>query len=494
MTSDSVASFLDLARDQGLLPREQVEELFRQPDMPQNDLRALCGFLEKRGVITAFQAERIRNGRGEELTFAGYPILGELGPCPGGTAFKASHPSLRTPLIVRRLRADWLAPSDNLSAYVQRAQAAAPITHPNLAHLLDAGVSQDDAFAVLEPFDGGNLESLIADIGPMPANLAADYARQVAQGLEAAHTRGISHGDIRPFNMCAGPIVASSRLRDDGIPRMRPAPGATVKLMELGLTPLRTSTEPYSPPERANESTPSPAGDVYMLGASLYYLLTAKTPAEMAPLAALRPDLPAPLVDLISAMMSQKSGVRPRIRECVVAFQALAKGQVPPVNIPDSGEVTLTPANAGEIELVSADAALLHAEHEPAPAEFADFDHEPHFSQPFAVPSAAWGQPAPAEFVPAAFDASAYATPKASPSSGSQKSAEPRPAPAPKRSNRQLLYMWLGAGLFLQLAAVVIWYFVFKSAADPEPEPNTPVPVQKKPAAKPKPNKPQSGS
>jgi len=502
MPSDSVASFLDLARDQGLLPRDQVEDLFRQPDMPQSDLLALCGFLEKRGVLTAYQAEKIRNGQGQEITFAGYPILGELGPCPGGTAYKASHPSLRTPLIVRRLRADWLAPSDNLSAYLQRAQAAAPIVHPNLAHLLDAGVSQDEAFVVIEPFEGGNLEKLIADIGPMPAALAAEYARQVAQGLESAHTRGIAHGDVRPTNILVGPIVASSRLREDGTPRMRPAPGATVKLMELGLVPHRTAFDEYSPPERATQSTPTTAADVYMLGASMYYLLTGKTLATTAPLASLRPDLPSGFAAFVTEMLSPNPADRPRIRDCVTAFKALSKGQAPPVRTADSGELKLTTLASSDVELVEAEPIpmdLVPAEHEPAPAEFANFDHDPHLhpAQPFAVPEMAWAQPAPMEFVPAAIDAGAYAAaPMASPAHGEANataaSAESKPA---KPSNRKQMYIWIGIGLFLNLiAAPIIWFYVIKGTSEPEPDSNTPTPVQKKPAPKPKPNKPQSGS
>jgi hypothetical protein len=493
MTSDSVASFLDLARDQGLLPREQVEDLFRQPDMPLSDLLALCDFLEKRGVLTPYQAGMIRNGQGQELTFAGYPILGEIGPCPGGTAFKAAHPSLRTPLVVRRLRADWLAPTDNVSAYIQRAQTAAPVVHPNLAHLLDAGVSRDEAFVVLEPFEGSNLEKLIADIGPMPAVLAADYARQVSLGLEAAHARGIVHGGVCPANILVGPIVATSRMREDGTPRMRPAPAATVKLMELGLVPQRAAHGEYAPPERAGSSEFTAAGDTFMLGATLYYLLTGKSPSAAAPLASLRPDLPAGFAPLVAEMLARNPGERPSIRHCVAAFQALSKGQAPPARNGDSGEVKLTALAAGDVELVHAEAApmeLIPAEHEPAPAEFANFDDHAPMAQPFAPAGAGWGQPAPADFIPSALDASAYA---AAPAAPTNKPAEPKPAPAPKRSNRQLLYMWLGAGLVLQLAALVIWYFVFKGAAEPEPEPYTP-PATKKATPKPKPNKPQSGS
>src|SRR5262245_48672687 len=179
MPSDSIAGFLDQAQANRVLFPEQVEQLIRQPDIPQSDLSALCEYLEDRGVLTRFQSEMLRGGRGHELTFAGYPLLDEIGPCPGGTAYKALHPSLRTPLVLRRLRGDALLPADTTGAFVARARAAAAIHHPNLVTLLDAGFHQDEPYAATEPpADTSDLEALVKEIGPMPVFLAAEYGRQ----------------------------------------------------------------------------------------------------------------------------------------------------------------------------------------------------------------------------------------------------------------------------------------------------------------------------
>ena len=258
----------------------------------------------------------IRAGKGYELNFAGYPILDELGPCPGGNAFKGTHPSLRTPVVVRRLRTDWFAPLDNASAYIQRAQDAAPVAHPHLAHLLDAGVHRDEPFVVLEPFDSADLESLIGDIGPMPASLAGEFVRQAALALQVAHTRGIAHGDVRPASLWAGPLIASTRPRADGSPRFRPAPTATVKLFELGLVPNRETVEgdPYRAPEAAGRT---PEADIFALGGTLAFLLTGKPPTAPALLPAMRPDAPQSLVDLAADMLAtDRSEERRGGKEC----------------------------------------------------------------------------------------------------------------------------------------------------------------------------------
>ena len=71
MPSDSIAGFLDQAQAVRVLFPEQIEQLIRQPDVPQSDLSKLCEYLLTRGVVTRFQAEAIRDARGQELNFAG---------------------------------------------------------------------------------------------------------------------------------------------------------------------------------------------------------------------------------------------------------------------------------------------------------------------------------------------------------------------------------------------------------------------------------------
>lgn len=364
MPSDSVATFLDLARENRLLPTDQVQELVRRSEVPEANLPALCEALVSRGLLTPFQSKRIREGRGQELTFAGYPVIDEIGPCRGGYAQWAKHPSLRTPIVLRRLQAEWLAPADNLSAYIQRAQQVSTITHPNMAMLLDAGAYEDQLFVVLEPYEGANLDSLVRDIGPMPAFLACAFIRQAAMGLDAAHTTSVAHGDIRPAVLFVNPLVQSSRVKPDGSPLFRPGPTATTKVTEFGLVPhrpplsewLATQAEPphllaYLPPERATRGDATIAGDVYGLGLSLYYLLTGRPPyhaataAEMlekvthtapAPLAALRPDLSPELVALIGTMTAKEPAARPTMGVVIDRLAAFLS--------PTAPIVPLTPA------------------------------------------------------------------------------------------------------------------------------------------------------
>jgi serine/threonine protein kinase len=384
MPSESIAGFLDRAQASRVLFPEQVEQLIRQPDIPQCDLNALCEYLLSRGVLTRFQADAIREARGQELSVGGYPVIDAIGPCPGGTAYRALHPSLRTPLVLRRIRPDWLSPADGPASYIARARACGPILHPNLVHLVDAGVYHDEVYAVIEqPADAIDLEALSMEVGgAMPAFLAAEYGRAIASGLRVAHERGATHGDVRPANLLVGPLAVKTAA--DGQVRRRPAPEAVVRLAELGLVPVRppaaahpAALTAYLPPERIDAGACHPRGDIYGLGATLYFLLAGRAPfwgdgpdelatkirsAAPPSLAALRPDLPADFVALVGKMIEKSPDCRPatiaEVESALATFcrpgTAPAMPEVVPMASPASSAVKYPVVQATPVTVLSA--------------------------------------------------------------------------------------------------------------------------------------------
>jgi len=168
----------------------------------------------------------------------------------------------------------------------------------------------------------------------MPTFLAAEFGRQVASALRSVDERGLWHGDVRPVNLLVGPMT--TKTTPEGRVKRRPAPNAAVKITELGLVPVRPPATvappamdalPYLPPERADSAAYDSRGDLYGLGASLYYLLTGKPPfagehadelvlkvrsADPAPLATLRPDLPPAFAALVTHLMTKQPESRPQ--------------------------------------------------------------------------------------------------------------------------------------------------------------------------------------
>jgi len=461
MPSDSVAGFLDQAQASRVLFPEQVEQLIRQPDIPQSNLNELCSYLLERGVLTKFQADAIRDSRGHELNFAGYPIVDEIGPCPGGIAYKALHPSLRTPLVLRKFHADSFGPTDNAAAVIGRARAIGSITHPHLLALIDAGIHQDQAYAVLDqPTDVADLGSLLLEIGAMPGFLAAEYGRAVASALRVIHERGGWHGEVRPGLLLVGPLTTKASA--SGEIKRRPAPNATVKLTETGLIPIRPAAtlQPlaseilaYLPPERIDAGTYTARGDIYGLGAALHLLLSSRPPfvaqtsdellnkvrsTEPDPLSSLRPDIPAEFAALVMKMMAKKPEDRPAtaydVDAALVPF--CRPGTVPPKS-------TTEPAEAIPVTLDLAEAEPIASSHRPSEPALED-----------------WG-----------VDANAFAVAQAA---SVADTSQPRRR-AMTEKDTGMTWLWVGLGALLHLTAVgllIAWALgAFDSSSSPDPEP-----------------------
>lgn len=273
-------------------------------------------------------------------SIGGYPLLDDGTPFPGGKSFTTKHSVSGTPLILRRYRSEWFAPADSLDGFHDRARSARGVEHPNLGKIVDAGFIGSDVYAVLEPVDGATLETLVKEIGPMPAVLAVEFTRQVADALKVIHDRGLVHGDVRPAHVAAGPLVDMPKTREDGTPMQRPAENATATLTDFGLIPKRPSgrewasldplaTKPlgFLAPERTEYSVTSVATDIYGLGATLFFMLTGRAPfvansadgvinaietTQPAPLATLRPDIPTGLVEYVMKLIARDPSQRPQ--------------------------------------------------------------------------------------------------------------------------------------------------------------------------------------
>lgn len=479
MPSDSIAGFLDHAKATRVLVPEQVEQLIRQPDVPQTDLGALCSYLQDRGVLTRFQADAIRDGRGDELSFGPYPVIDEIGPCPGGTAYRALHPSLRTPVVLRHLTDAAFAPADTADAVVNRARTFGTLPHPNLFPLLDAGVFEGQPYAVLDqPLDTAPLDALLKEIGgAMPGFLAAEYGWAVASALRTVHERGGWHGEVRPGLLFVGPL--STKTAANGTTRRRPAPNANVKLAETGLIPLRppaaANSPPadvlaYLPPERLDGENTDPRGDIYGLGACLYLMLAGRPPhaaentegllhkvrtAEPAALATLRPDVPADLVATVMKMLAKRPDDRFQTAYDVdLALAPFCRPGTLPVVAPPSAVLMASPVSAVNM------APMVHAIAYPAEPE------------PEPEPDG-WG-----------VDPNAFADAQAA------SSADTRPTRRRQLSNadKARSKVWIAVGLCLHMTAVgliIAWAAgAFTSTPEPVPEQKAPVKKTGKPPGK----------
>lgn len=210
-----------------------------------------------------------------------YRLVGVMGTGGMGTVYEAAHTSIDRRFAVKVLSPLLAKDERNVDRFLQEANAAAGIRHPNVVEILDFGEIRGSVYYVMEYLDGHDLLDQIRSEGLMPWSRARTLLRGALAGLGAAHARGIIHRDIKPANI----FVA-----DD--PR---APGCElVKILDFGIAKLADNartrgltragevlgTVAYMAPEQALNRKLDARTDIYSLGVVLYRMLTGEVPFD----------------------------------------------------------------------------------------------------------------------------------------------------------------------------------------------------------------------
>jgi len=161
-------------------------------------------------------------------------------------------------------------------AFVERfrreAQAAANLSHPNIAGVYDWGSEAGTYFIVMEFVDGDSVADLVRLAGPMQAQRAATIADEVAAALGFAHSKGVVHRDIKPGNILIG-TSGSAKVVDFGIARAMASPSED--LTQAGSV-MGTAT--YFSPEQAQGFPVDSRSDLYSLGVVLFEMVCGRPP------------------------------------------------------------------------------------------------------------------------------------------------------------------------------------------------------------------------
>ena len=224
-----------------------------------------------------------------------------------------------------------------LRRFEREAQATAALSSPHTIRLFDFGVTHEGTFYyVMELLSGRDLESLVREFGPVPANRAIHLLRQVCHSLADAHARGLVHRDIKPANIYVcrmGLEYDFVKVLDFGLVKFNDKSASSVA-QETMLTASNTTTGTpafMAPEVILGQTDVDRRADVYALGCVAYYLLTgqfvfeADTPMKMflhhvqtTPTPpSQRTELPIPreLDDLVMACLEKDPNKRPQDAE-----------------------------------------------------------------------------------------------------------------------------------------------------------------------------------
>lgn len=208
---------------------------------------------------------------------AQYRIVKELGRGGMGEVYLAlradEHYQQQVALKVVRAGAE---SSTIVRRFKNERQILASLTHPNIARLLDGGVTEDGApFFVMELIEGDSIDRY-CDSKKLEVSDRLRLFLQVCSAVQYAHQRQIIHRDIKPSNILVT-ADGAAKLLDFGIAKML-EPGAVDGVTGPTQTIFRAFTPDYASPEQVSGKPVSAASDVYSLGILLYELLTGRRP------------------------------------------------------------------------------------------------------------------------------------------------------------------------------------------------------------------------
>lgn len=152
--------------------------------------------------------------------------------------------------------------SMHLARALREARHSAALNHPHVVAIFDAIEDGNVVWLIMEYLPSRTLSQIIRADGALPPGRAARICAQVADGLAAAHARGTIHRDVKPSNILVGEGDLA-KISDFGIAR-------AIDEEQLTRSGLVTGTPSYFSPEQARGEEPTPASDVWALGATLY--------------------------------------------------------------------------------------------------------------------------------------------------------------------------------------------------------------------------------
>ena len=226
-----------------------------------------------RGIIRAFPWQLQ-----PALHIGPYEIVGWLGAGGMGEVYRARDPRLGREVAIKLIPEMFATDANRVLRFEQEARAAGQLNHPNILAVYDVGIHAGAPYVVSELLEGESLRSRLQK-GALPSRKAIDYARQIAEGLAAAHDKGIVHRDVKPDNLF---ITSDGRVKilDFGIAKLtRPSDDAAQH------TGLPTETEAgmvvgtagYMSPEQVRGEAVDARSDIFSVGATIYEMITGRS-------------------------------------------------------------------------------------------------------------------------------------------------------------------------------------------------------------------------
>jgi eukaryotic-like serine/threonine-protein kinase len=284
--------------------------------------------------------------------FGSYVVEALIGAGGMGAVYRAVQPEIGKQVAIKFLSAQLSAHPELVQRFFAEARSVNLIQHDNIVDIFDFGSGNGVSWFVMELLRGKSLTAVLAYEGRVSVPRTVDICAQVADAIAAAHGRGIIHRDLKGDNIFLVSIGGRGdfvKILDFGIAKLSD-PGSLGGAAPYSHTQTGAilGTPGYMSPEQGTGGTVDGRTDIYALGVIAYRMLVGKLPHEginhleivqkqltrdPLPLLQLRPDMPAPLADLVHQMLARAPEARPQkmqeVRDRLRAIVPLLEGRPP---------------------------------------------------------------------------------------------------------------------------------------------------------------------
>ena len=256
------------------------------------------------------------------LVLGEYQLLRRLGQGGMSFVYLAMQKSLQRKVALKILKSELAEDESYVKRFEREAQAAAKLSQANIVQIYEVGHVDGYHFIAQEYIAGRNLRQYISRHGAVEPVMAMNVLRQCSRALQKASETGVVHRDIKPENIMLS-TKGEVKIADFGLARILDRSGDQA-LTQVGVT---MGTPLYMSPEQVGGHALDHRSDIYSLGITAYHMLAGNPPfdgenalavamqhfnADAPSLRAIRPDVPAKLIDVIEKMMAKKPEERPQ--------------------------------------------------------------------------------------------------------------------------------------------------------------------------------------
>jgi len=214
-------------------------------------------------------------------TLSHYKVIEKIGSGGFGDVYRAEDTTLKREVAIKVLPEQFTEDPQRLARFEREAQILAQLNHPNIAAIYGLEEADGVRFLALELVPGDTLQERVAK-GPVPVEEALEVCRQIAEGVEAAHEKGVIHRDLKPANVKVTP-EGKVKILDFGLAKafeeetpvtdISQSPTLTEEMTRAGVI---LGTAAYMSPEQAKGEPVDKRADIFAFGCVLYELLTGK--------------------------------------------------------------------------------------------------------------------------------------------------------------------------------------------------------------------------